>query len=333
MSLWMETNDQMLRRLFSSDYPGERVIGTYLYPPRVFGSPDWNNPVSLAEVIKRITLGKDSTEILVTRNGGLFVEPPAHLVDPYRGGDIAGFSDFEDKLTYQYKVTKLFNQLICELALLGLVSEPATPVHVSHGKLLENHAIIRGVSGGREIYLERTLTPILEMIRPGTWIGFPHHSVEILHQAGRQCCTSKLVQISESIPELLAGAYYFYSRHLLSEAINDAWIVIEQIIDYLWVEYVSKITDQISDPRRVRLEDPRTYTVAVRLEVLLTAGKISRALYDHLNKARKRRNDLAHRARVSPEAASECMHALQMAVEHICGRSVEPAMVHRGISW
>jgi hypothetical protein len=51
-----------------------------------------------------------------------------------------------------------FNKIICELALLDVISEPASPLHISHGNLLEGHALITVGRGGYVVF-ERTVGP------------------------------------------------------------------------------------------------------------------------------------------------------------------------------
>ena len=61
----------------------------------------------------------------------------------------------------------------------------------------------------------------------------------------------KLALISENLPLLIASAFSLYSKQETSEALIDSWIVVEQIIDYLWSEYLDLI--EISE-RKDRLE-------------------------------------------------------------------------------
>lgn len=128
-----------IARLFGDEW-GDRVIGTYLYPLRLFGFglPD---PRTFPEVIRTFDIGE--LQILVTRMSGLFVRPPGELPDIYRGarGDPTD-SELHEKMHFEEKAALTFNTLICELALLGLISEPASPLHIEHAKLIDGHALI-----------------------------------------------------------------------------------------------------------------------------------------------------------------------------------------------
>lgn len=297
------------------EYPHERVIGTYLYPYRLFGEPEWDNPYSATKVITRAEVGTD--EVLITCNGGLFLLPPA------------GIKDLRDKLIFEEKAANIFNRLICEFALSGIVSEPATPAHISAGTLINDHALITSAGGGREIYFEKTIAPSMQLLQ-GTWLTHPLHSLDMVKAVAKQECASLLVELSNNLPTLVAGAYSFLSQRQLSEAIMDSWIVIEQIIDSLWANYLVRITD---NSRKERLSDERTYTAAVQIEVLYTAGTLPPSLYQALNIARKHRNDLAHRAKITLRMATECLTAMKQMIEFFCKKSVEPPLAFEGVNW
>jgi hypothetical protein len=298
---------------------GELVVGTYLYPYQLFGMPDWADDRSAAKVISRISV--DTQEILVTCNGGLFVRPSEDLADPEK--------HLRAKLDFEERAASLFNRIICELALQGVVSEPASAVHISAGRLIDGCALIRTASGGREMYRERTIGPLMELMR-GTWRTHPIRGLDVVEVTSRQECVTKLVQVSAQLPTLIPGAYSLYSRRQLTEALIDSWIVIEQLIDSLWSDYLSQIGDKA---RRDRLADTRAYTVAVRLEVLLTAGRLSADLYDQANAARKHRNDVAHRARTTLKMAAETTAAMRALLEWFCGKPVAPLCVSESVNW
>ena len=229
-----------LNKLYAPGSEGERVIGTYLYPYRIFGEPDWNNPYSATEVIAKVKV--DSDEVLITHNGGLFIQPPSTLSDGLKPDAEPG-KDLQEKLAFQEKSAYTFNQIICEFALTGIVSEPATPVHISRGVLIDNHALIMSAGGGREIYLERTIIPSLQLLQ-GTWLTHPIHSTDVITAVAKQEVSSQLGLISDNLPTFVASAYSLFSNHQNSEALIDSWIVIEQIIDWLWKDYLSQIKER-----------------------------------------------------------------------------------------
>ena len=239
--------DEFFKRAGQSQ--GIKVIGTYLYPHRLFGNPDWNNPYTATEVIKRVNVGKE--EVLITCNGGLFMIPQDNIIE------------FKDKLDFQVKAINTFNCLICEFALNGIVSEPATPAHISMGRLIEDHIVIMGAGGGHEIYLERTMEPLLHLIQ-GRWIMWPCYSLDKVEEVIKQKHISLLIDVSTNLPTPISSAYSLFSQRQNAEAMSDSWIVIEQILDSLWMKYISEINNP---KQKERLEDTRTYTSAIRIEL------------------------------------------------------------------
>jgi hypothetical protein len=314
-------DETSLHSLFKTPTPDQVVIGTYLFPYRLFEPFDWKDAYSVTAVT--VVGNVADQEILLTCNGGLFIRPPATLIDA------AAEANLDVKIRFEVKVAESFNQLICEFCLLGLVSEPATPVHISCGVLIDNHALITAGSGGREAYVERSIAPAMELLR-GDWRMHMRHPAEIAQRAFAQDRTRLLATVSSQLPTLIAQAYFLFSRRQLSEALADSWIVIEQILDSIWNSYLSSLVDR---ERRSRLSDPRTFSAAVRLEVLLVAGILPEDLYRFLNVARKHRNDLAHRARIDLPRATDGVAAMKAFIEFFSKTTIEPLLVSEGVNW
>jgi len=319
----------LLDAFFGDRTQGERVIGTYLYPLGLFGEPDWKESYSCTEVLRRVAVGP--CEVLVTRMGGLFVVPPRELTNVYGAcyDSDAPMSDLEAKMAFEETTAEVFNLLICELALLGVVSEPASPVHINYGQLIDNHALVLAGSGGRELYLERSVGANWALFG-NHWIGWPLRAESLLDEAARLARTRVLAAISAALPSLVAGAYYHYSRRQPAEALTDAWIVTEQILDSMWAAHVCAVDD---GKRKERLNDSRTYSASVRIEVLHTACAIDKDAYEDLHEARLGRNQLAHRALIDLNAASQGMGAMKRLIELVCGTSVAHADVSMGVNW
>lgn len=314
----------MLEEFFRGENRGEIVVGTYLYPHTYLRTPDSANPYSLTSIVDVVEVG--DLEVLVSINGGLFVRPPEELVldDP-----VAPLSavQFHAKFSFEERVARAFNMLICELSLNGVTSAPATPVHISAGRLIENHALIMSAAGNSAI--ERTLAPALHLLT-NTWGHYTWCQPESLETAAKLTCANKLASLSQNLPTFVAGAYSLYSQRQLSEALIDAWIAIEQIIDSYWESYISQMDE---NGRRARLRDTRSYTAAVRTEVLFTAGKIPASLYKDWNTSRKHRNALSHRAQIELKAARETVMALKETIEFFCGETVSVPLLSQSINW
>ena len=320
-----------LSKFFFSASGGERVIGTYLYPYVLFIEhieQIHSDPYFATEVFERTIIGEN--EILFTRNGGLFVRPPLSLSDPYRDQSAVTLTnDFKAKLSFQEKAATCFNRIICEFAFLGIVSEAATPVHISYGQLINAHALITSGGGGREMYLERTSYPS-KLLLKDDWRTHRMFPTAQATKVMKQDCTRTLVKISEELPALIVGAYSLFSQRQLSESLIDSWIVCEQAINHLWKNYLSTIKDT---SRIKRLNDSRTYSASVRTEILHSIGKIPTPIYEELNKARKNRNDLAHGAKTTLSAATICLNTMKLIIEFLCQKTVEPPQTSVGVNW
>jgi len=315
-----------LQQLFSVADDGELVIGIYLYPYSLFGTPDWADDCAGAEIVAELSvMGKT---VPFTCNGGLFLRPPTGLA-AHPVSAPGWFEGLAARIEFQEGAAHVFNRIICEFALHGVVSEPATPVHISPGRLIGKHALVRSCGGGREVYTKRALDPGTHLIQ-GTWRTYAHRGIEVVETVARQECVARLAEASEHLPALVAGAYSLFSQRQLAEAIVDSGIVIEQLIDFMWADYVSRIADKA---RRERLNDTRTYTAAVRTEVFHSTGRIEENLYRQLNSARKHRNEVAHRARATLAMADETTSAMRALVEMFCRRAVAPLNTYQGVGW
>ncbi|MBW6475085.1 MAG: hypothetical protein K0B14_18305 [Anaerolineaceae bacterium] len=315
-----------INSFFKSDVEKELLIGTYLFPYVLFTGYHHDNPYSATEIIAEIVI--DDQKILVTRNGGLFSKPLEEFTDILVSETFLE-NDIELKLHFEDKFVRCANVVICEFCLAGIVSEPITQVHVSRAGLIDNHALITSGGGGRETYHHRTLYASYQLVNQ-LWLFNRIVSMEKLSQVANVEYSSQLQKVSKNLPEFVASAYYNYSTQNISEALLDSWIVVEQIIDYLWGKLVKKLSDS---QRRKRLRDTRTYSSAVRVEILFLDEEISEQEYDIFQKARKRRNELAHRAHISLDYATEGMVAMKLAIEHIIQSEIADPATARGISW
>lgn len=319
----------MFDRFSRHDPCSEPVIGTYMYPYRIFGRFDRADPSSAIKIVKIISI--DGEEVFLTCNGGLFIRPPDHL--PYRNDQLRQVTP-EDRLakrTFEEHAVHLLNRVICEFTLRGIVSAPATLIHLGSGERIENYAQLNMSVVGREIYTERTLLPSFEFLHH-LWFLFARHlphDLDVVESVSTTYYTSELVTISEYLPTLISGAYSLFSQHQLSEAVIDGWIVIEQIIDWFWTEYVRSIPDK---DQKKRLSDYRTYSVAVRLDMLHTVNVLPFPLCQVLHRARKHRNDLAHRAKINLAMATESLDAMKQLIEFVCKVPVEPPMMSPAIT-
>lgn len=81
--------------------------------------------------------------------------------------------------------------------------------------------------------------------------------------------------------------------------LSNLWISAEQLIDHLWHEHFLKSTanhpaKEITGRKPSLKDDARTWSIAVKQEMLFQMGYISEEILSHLSAARKTRNKLVH---------------------------------------
>jgi hypothetical protein len=134
--------------------------------------------------------------------------------------------------------------------------------------------------------------------------------------------------ILDAVPEL-SGEFLLkgvtgIARRDWGAALANLWIIIEQISSRLWEIRMVKPA-QAPDPipgRADQLSDPRTWTIAVRHELLHQIGVLSRETLVKLSTARKARNALAHNGKHPTAAAAQAAYGavtelLQVAVPEL----------------
>jgi hypothetical protein len=127
----------------------------------------------------------------------------------------------------------------------------------------------------------------------------------------------------DAVPELsgefiLKGATGI-ARRDWGAALSNLWIVVEQITSNVWAHEVldpTRSSDGITG-RLDQLADPRTWTIAVRHELLHQIGIIPADTLATLSVARKARNALAHRGKHPTEADARAAYTSALAILQI----------------
>jgi hypothetical protein len=291
-----------------------RLLGTHLYP-YVYFANDIPRPLderTATEVIS--TVAAPVLPVHITRNGGLFAPYPVFDITNDPGLASRAVSSRNDAIV-------AINNVICELSLLGVVSEPAAWAHMGIGYGVANRARVYLASGGREFYEHRTLAPIQHYkVPPQPSLPlYKSQDPSILSELQLLRRVSVLSQIGQHLPLFVGSAYSFYSEGEYAQAITNAWVACELMLYKLW----KTRADQLDDPaRKKRLLDTRSYSAAIQTEVLYTAAAIPNDIYLALNVARKRRNDLVHSGEVSFQGAADTMKALKQFLEYEIGLTV-----------
>jgi len=230
----------------------------------------------------------------------------------------------EDKAKFQEQIVNTFNVLACHLYFVQrVVCAPISFKSLGNGTLLSTqttkYAIILGAGGSGEIYTNRLMKEATSIIK-----GKSDVTALLSHRADYGCidvktmsnCTavSQLYAIDNSLPRLVVGAYSLYSQGLLPECVLDAWSVMEVIIFSFWEKHVN----QFDSSRKKRLNDTRTYSAAVQIEVLQTLGpKVHN--WDKIQESRKIRNNQTHSLRINPDDANTVMETLTNFLSIVCG--------------
>jgi hypothetical protein len=301
MSLQISESLPLSRFVYDQEWTP--IKGAWVLPLVFFGTDRTLDPNDYLEVMRVIPIG--DADVAVTRGGGLFVRDRGQYNSP----------ESRDRLADS------LNLLLAEFAVQGLPSKPITDIEIHDGKLIGRHAAIVG-GGGR--FADRTWGPFALLASPprdlansAGHVGATYwpvnfywfvHDESLLDRACELRNALRLQQISQSLPSLLVAAIYNVERHNLPEAIISAWIVCEELISFLWDEYVNTNTDR---KRRDRLNDHRTYSASVRLDMLLAEKVLAPELNQVVHEARRVRNALAHRASISRSAAEACDLALR----------------------
>ncbi|MBR1364909.1 hypothetical protein [Bradyrhizobium ottawaense] len=117
---------------------------------------------------------------------------------------------------------------------------------------------------------------------------------------------SVMDQITRLRGDILLKGVTGIARRDWSAGLSNLWIVIEQLVSHIWNDTIIKQAEaaSASKARRDQLGDNRTWTVAVKLELLHQLGHVNASALQELSAARKARNDLAHEGRTPSEASA-----------------------------
>ncbi len=115
-----------------------------------------------------------------------------------------------------------------------------------------------------------------------------------------------LAAVNELSPEFLLKGTTAFAKRDWGSALANLWIVVEQVTSNLWTRYVLQPAKQgtVIDGRADQLADFRTWTTAARHELLHQIDIITPETLAKLSRARKARNDLAHKGKHPTAAAA-----------------------------
>lgn len=122
--------------------------------------------------------------------------------------------------------------------------------------------------------------------------------------------------------DLIERASFAFQAHDYEAALIDYWAVSERLISELWTKYRSDLAGRqaVDAARRSRLNDTRTFTVAVVTEILAIEDVIAVDLYEELCQVRKARNEWIH------GAADRVPRSVALTATSVCERLFEQSL-------
>jgi len=303
-------------------------IGSYLYPP-VFLRPLGEDMVSAAEIIDELLI--DDFMIVITKMGGLFTTLPIELIGERIGenGHILS-THLENQLNYEQRICDYINLFICELSLIGEYKQPITPAYLGIGKRKENLLITEVTGGAPSAFPDRVFGPAIHTMDKNLFYYSMRTIVDEYEEAKKLLFVEKLRRVSMKLPLFIASAFSEYSQHQLEESLIDAWVACEQLINHYWKTLLQMI---VNNERKNRLKDERTYSSAIKLEVLYSSKIFTEEIYNSLQIARKHRNKLIHNTTIDYYAVMETFEALQGIIELYTGYVIKQLPSSSGPLW
>jgi hypothetical protein len=192
------------------------------------------------------------------------------------------------------------NSFLGLLNLGGIFHSPISGKQICHVEQKADH--LQQISGEGDQYsqvsLERALQRYQTPYYPRTpmiqfdWVSlriYRLHELQQAYQLGQSIFTT--LNVDTGLEILALEAYASYTLHKWSDSLLLGWAFIENLIELQWKK---SILANASGERKKSLEDHRTYTAAVKIEMLHLVGVIDEALHSRLTELRKSRNDLMH---------------------------------------
>lgn len=189
------------------------------------------------------------------------------------------------------------NEILCCLLLGGIHAEVLYPHELDVGTLYEKRSLFSNLPSLHN-QLRCNWASISERYLPLMHPRVLHfNDLRLAYNAGQEIIKS----IPSFTPFFLLNGYTSLINQNNNDALNNLWIVVEQITEILWKKIYIKCKD--SYPRQVRClhttweEAKFLKNIATKHKLLRLAKIISRQNYKILESARKSRNKLVHSGR------------------------------------
>jgi hypothetical protein len=245
----------------------------------------------------------DQLSLLVSFDGGLALP----VVGPYDSVE---------------KAINRFNQVLCSLLVGGIDVEAIDSRHVVMGSLYKSsHVWPVGDGLSLDAHLHAMLRTQVASAFDAIILNTPKNVLLSEFKTAYEHGSAVLDNIQNLSPTFLLKGHTEFKYNNFSDALTSLWTAVEQLIDYMWQhEFLDDPQKQIDTlPRRNKSlrEDSRTWSLAVRQEILWQVGIISKETYKLLFPARQARNSLIHSGKPpSQEIVSGLYEATIQLMEH-----------------
>lgn len=92
----------------------------------------------------------------------------------------------------------------------------------------------------------------------------------------------------------LYQAFFYYRSHDFSNGLLLGWLTMEKMLNHLYRDCLQKVALADGTKRRNKLSDHRSFSAAIKSEILYEKGFLTQEEYTRLEIMRKLRNDWAH---------------------------------------
>ena len=226
--------------------------------------------------------------------------PPLNLLICFDGSFV--LPAIKEFISHENAVAK-FNQVLGEIVLGGVYFEPVEAIHIARCTFYPT-GYIRAHPLRGELHTELRTT-FVSQLNSILLMDPPTITALEIYKAREKGLGIINVIKNLTVNFIVHGVSSFVGNHW-SDALSNFWISIEQVVSFLWYHGIVRGDRQPSisiSGRKEFLDDNRTWTTAVRIEMLYQKSALDEEVYQLLNQARKSRNNLIHKG--TPVTRSE----------------------------
>lgn len=218
----------------------------------------------------------------------------------------------------------LFNRIVCQLQLAGVMCEAIDQRDVVWGKLHEKRLIWPvelGESASSHLHskLRMRVASNIDTIV----LSRPNHINVSDFLSSLSQGESVLRFIDNLTPTFLARGITEIKYKNWSLALSNLWITVEQLTDYLWrTKFIASSSrhpgSEINGRIKAMKQDNRTWSSSVKQEILFQVGVFDSFVFERLYPARQSRNRLVHDGAEAPEVIVKNLYAAIVRLICIC---------------